>query len=370
MYIKGIIKKDKKTKNLVNRLKPGNIALIHHRDLDELAAISLVEAKVKCILNADKTISGRYNNQGPKILINAGIPIYELEDSNIFDDIIEGQTSKIMGNKIIIDGNTVGLCNILDENKINQLLQKGYENTERELKYFIENTLEYASREKDVLLGNLDIPSIKVRIDKRHVLVVARGKDYKKDLCAIKAYIKEKKPVLIGVDGGGDALMEFGYIPDIVVGDMDSISDKCLRLTKEIIVHAYQNGESPGLLRVNNLGLKSVIFSAPGTSEDVALLLAHSNNADLIVAVGTHSSMIDFLEKGRKGMASTFLVRLKVGSKLVDAKGVNELYKSNLKMKYVLGLAIAAAIPLLVLVVKLPFLVEMFELFLMNLKLL
>ena len=370
MYIKGFIKKDKKTKELISRLKPGDIALISHRDLDEVAAISLVESKVKCIVNADKTISGRYNNQGPKVLLDAKIPIFELQNDKLFDKIKEGQFSKIINNKIIIDDKIIGFCSLLDENKIDKLLQIGYKNLEKELKNFIENTLEYAGREKDIILGNIDIPTTKVKMDNKHVLVVARGKDYKKDLSAVKNYIKEKKPILIGVDGGGDTLMEFGYIPDIIVGDMDSISDKCLKLTKEIIVHVYQNGKSPGLDRINNLGLKSTIVSIPGISEDIALLLAYSNNADLIVAIGTHSNMIDFLEKGRKGMSSTFLVRSKVGSKLIDAKGVNKLYKSSLKVNYILALSLAAVIPLIIVALKHPLIIEILQLIYMNLRLL
>lgn len=368
MNIKGVIKKDTKTKKLINRLRPGDIALISHRDLDEVAAISLMESKVKCVLNADKTISGRYNNQGPNVLLKAGIPIFELIEKSLFNDIQEGQTLKIIEDKIVFKNKIIGSCRLLDENNIKLLLQIGLKNTEKELKKFIDNTLEYANREKNLILDNITIPNTKVNISKRHALVVVRGKDYKKDLSSIKSYIKEKRPVLIGVDGGGDALLDFGYIPDIVVGDMDSISDKCLKLAKEIIVHAYCNGESPGLNRVKNLGLKSTIFPYPGTSEDIALLIPYSNSADLIVAVGTHNNMIDFLEKGRKGMASTFLVRLKVGSKLIDAKGVNELYKSRLKLKYILGIAIASTIPLIILFMKLPMLAEMLELLLMNLK--
>ena len=168
---------------------------------------------------------------------------------------------------------------------------------------------------------------------------------------AIKSYIDEVKPVLIGVDGGGDALLEFGFTPDIIIGDMDSVSDDCLLRSKEIIVHAYSDGRAPGLDRVKDLGLKSKIFTSPGTSEDIALLLAYEKNADLIVAVGTHSNMIDFLEKGRPGMASTFLVRLKVGGILVDAKGVNKLYKSTFKTKYLWLVLGAALIPIIILII-------------------
>ncbi|WIV10984.1 putative cytokinetic ring protein SteA [Proteiniborus sp. MB09-C3] len=354
MLIKGTVKKDKRTKNLIKRLKPGDIAIIDHKDLDEIAANSLVESKIKCVLNLNLSISGKYPNKGPSILNEYGILLLESKNKEIFDIINEGDELELNDNVIIYKNNIIGNYEELDSGKIQELLKVGYSNLEKELDKFIENTLEYAKEEKELVLEKGSMPRVKTKMANKHALVVVRGKDYKKDLLAIQNYISEMKPILIGVDGGGDALLEFGYIPDIVIGDMDSVSDKCLQLSKEIIVHAYKDGRAPGLERVNNLGLEAKIYPSAGTSEDIAFLLAYSNNVDLIVAVGTHSNMIDFLEKGRSGMASTFLVRLKVGSRLVDAKGVNMLYRSSLKIKYVIGLGIAALIPIIVLTLMFP----------------
>lgn len=362
MYIKGTIKKDKRTKNLIKRLKPGDIAIIDHKDLDEIASISLVESKVKCVLNLNMSVSGKYPNKGPSILIESGIILLESENKEIFDIVTEGDLLELKDGIIIYRDKEIGTYKELNSEIVEELLKVGYSNLEKELDKFIENTLEYAKKEKELVLEKGKIPKIKTKMTNRHVLVVVRGKDYKKDLIAIQNYISEVKPILIGVDGGGDALLEFGYIPDIVIGDMDSISDKCLQLSKEIIVHAYKDGRAPGLERVKNLGLEAKIFPSAGTSEDIAFLLAYSYNVDLIVAVGTHSNMIDFLEKGRSGMASTFLVRLKVGSKLVDAKGVNMLYRSSLKLKYVIGLGIAALIPIIVLSLMFPPMNELIKL--------
>lgn len=362
MYIKGTVRKDRITKNLVDRLTNGDIALIAHKDLDEVAAISLAEKKVKCVINVCETISGRYPNQGPSVLLEANIPIYECK-ADLFDMVDEGEVIEIVEDKIILNGKRVADCQLLDKNMIEKLLNIGYANIEKELELFIENTLEYAKKEKGLVTGKIDVPKTKTKIEGKHVLVVVRGKDYKMDLEAIKSYIDEVKPILIGVDGGGDALLDFGYKPHILVGDMDSVSDKCLKAADEIIVHAYPDGRAPGLKRVEELGIKAQIFPAPGTSEDIALLLAYSNGADLIVAVGTHSNMIDFLEKGRKGMSSTFLVRLKVGSILVDAKGVNKLYHSSFKLKYVVGITIAALVPILVVTFMHPLMRELLTLF-------
>lgn len=351
MNIKGIAKKDKKTKNLVNRLDPNDIAIISHKDLDEMAALSLADRKVACVINTEKTISGRYPNRGPAVLLESNIPIFEVEDEDFFDKIVEGEQVEIDEDKVIYQGQKIADCIFLSQSKIEELTKLSYDNIEKELDKFIENTLDYAKKEKSLVTGNIKIPYIETKIEGRHVLVVVRGKDYKEDLMAIRSYIDEVKPVLIGVDGGGDALLEFGFVPDIIIGDMDSVSDECLLRSREIIVHAYSDGRAPGLERVRNLGLESKIFTSPGTSEDIALLLAYEKNADLIVAVGTHSNMIDFLEKGRAGMASTFLVRLKVGGILVDAKGVNKLYNSPFKPKYLWIILAAAFIPIIILII-------------------
>jgi uncharacterized membrane-anchored protein len=346
MQITGTIKMDKRTKNLVKRLNPGEIAIIDHRDIDEVAAESLVEKKVLAVINADKSISGRYPNMGPSILCEAGIPIIDDVGKDIFVLLKENDKITIIDNEIYKDGVFIKSGKLLTKDVINYKLQESRENIGVELDKFIENTLEYAKKEKYFILGGVELPNTKTRFKNRHALVVVRGKDYKEDLFTIKQYINDVKPILIGVDGGADALLEFGLIPDIVIGDMDSVSDEALKKAKEIIVHAYPDGRAPGLERVTALGLKAEIFKAPGTSEDIAMLLAFEKGADLIVAVGTHSSMIDFLEKGRKGMSSTFLVRLKVGEKLIDAKGVNKLYRETFKISYIFSIILAALIPL------------------------
>lgn len=348
MIIKSVARVDKKTKELVKRLQANEIAVINHRDIDEVAASSLVACRPKLIINADQSMSGRYPNLGPGILVKADLPVLDHVGLDVFQAIQEDDILEIIENNIYRNGELLGTGTLLTEEVIQSKLEETEKNFAVELDKFIENTLEYAKKEKNFFLGNLKIPDVNTEFKGRHVLVVVRGQDYKEDLMAIKPYIEEFNPILIGVDGGGDALLEFGYIPDLIVGDMDSVSDQCLLSCKEIIVHAYPDGRAPGLERVEQLGLKGILFPAPGTSEDIAMLMAFEKNADLIVAVGTHSNMIDFLEKGRKGMASTFLVRLKVGSKLIDAKGVNKLQRESIKFKYLVGLVFGALIPVFI----------------------
>lgn len=364
--IKGPAKLDRRTKNLVERLVPGDIALIDHRDLDEIAAESLCKARVKAVINADSSMSGRYPNNGPQKLFEAGILHLDQAGQNIFDNIRDGDILTLHGSRIYIGTKFLAQGRLVDRELIAGQLAVAEKNLDELLSHFVQNTLDYALREKELILGGLDFPELKTGFKDRHTLVVVRGQSYYEDLEAIRHYLDEVKPVLVGVDGGADALMEFGYIPDLVVGDMDSVSDQALIKAREIVVHAYPDGRAPGMERVTKLGLVAKVMCAPGTSEDIALLLAFEKGAKLIAAIGTHSNMIDFLEKGRKGMASTFLVRLKVGSRLVDARGVSQLYRGGVSGRSLILITVAAIIPVMALIISSPAVRHIFRLIFMR----
>ncbi len=348
MFNKAPVKLNKKTKNLIPRLRSGDIAIIMHQDIDEVAANSLVSKKVRAVINCSSCISGRYPNLGPSILVGAKIPLYEVLDIDLFEKLQDNDIVEIRLNQLIYNNQSLADLKAIDKEEVEAALKMAEDNLSIELEKFIDNTLDYAGKEKELILNSLKAPRLNTQMKGRHALVVVRGKDYKQDLQAIASYIKEVKPVLIGVDGGGDALMEIGFIPDLLIGDMDSATDKCLKRSREIIVHAYQDGKAPGLERIEALGLEASVIPAPGTSEDIAMLLAYELGAELVVAVGSHTNMVDFLEKGRKGMASTLLVRMKIGTRLMDAKGVSQLYNSRLEAKHFLWLVSAAAIPLII----------------------
>ncbi|ACV62871.1 Thiamin pyrophosphokinase catalytic region [Desulfofarcimen acetoxidans DSM 771] len=354
MYYKGIARIDKRTKNLVKRLISSDIAIIDHKDLDEVAAQSLLETKVRIVVNASHSLSEDYPNPGPLVLVGSGVHLIDNAGKEIMSAISEGQEIEIVENRILLNGELIAEGKLLSIDYIKEKMLETQKHINRVLSKFVQNTLEYAQNEVGMILGEVEVPETRTVFKNKHTLIVVRGKNYKEDLNAITSYINEVKPVLVAVDGGADALMEFGYQPDVIIGDMDSISDKMLRCGAELIVHAYPNGKAPGLERLNELGLSALVFPAPGTSEDIAMLLAYEKGTDLIVAVGTHSNMYDFLEKGRKGMSSTFLVRLKVGSVLVDAKGVSQLYKSNIKVRYLAQIILAALLPFTIVLVISP----------------
>ena len=297
--------------------------------MDRVSAEGLLATGVEVVVNAAPSISGAYPNVGPLLLTRGGVTLIDNVGEAVFTQVKEGDLVEVIGGDVLRDGEIVASGERLSVMAIEERLESAKIGLGEQLDKFARNTIEYLDKERGLLTDDLWIPEIKTSIYGRHVLVVVRGYDYKQDLEALRPYIREVRPVLIGVDGGADAILEAGFRPDIVIGDMDSVSDEALRSTvPSIIVHAYADGRTLGLDRVDRLGLASQTWPLAGTSEDLALLLAWEAGADLIVAVGTHANLVEFLDKGRGGMASTFLVRLKVGPKLVDAKGVSKLYRS------------------------------------------
>lgn len=338
----GTARLDRRTKRLVGRLRPGDIAVIDHVDLDRVAADSLVAVGVAAVLNAKPSVSGRYPNLGPEVLVKAGIPLVDDLGESVFQHIREGDTVRIDGNTVFVDDEPVAHGVRQDVESVAKAMADAREGLSVQLEAFAANTMEYLKQERDLLLDGVGVPDIETPIQGRHCLIVVRGYDYKADLDVLRPYIREFKPVLIGVDGGADALVEAGYTPDLIIGDMDSVTDDVLRCGAEVVVHAYPDGRAPGLARVNQLGVSAVTFPAAATSEDLAMLLADGKGASLIVAVGTHATLVEFLDKGRGGMASTFLTRLKVGGKLVDAKGVSRLYRQSISGSSLLLLVLSA----------------------------
>lgn len=365
--ITGVARLDRRTKRLTKRLRTGDIAVIDHVDLDRVGAEGLVAAGVAAVVNTSPSISGRYPNLGPGILLTAGIPLFDVVDGDVFAEVRDGDRVRLLDETLYAaDGRVVAKGESQTTESVASAMAEARAGVAVQLEAFASNTMEYLKRERDLLLDGVGVPDIKTELEGRHVLVVVRGYDYRQDLVALRHYIREFRPVLVAVDGGADALIEEGLRPHLIVGDMDSVSDDALRCGAEIVVHAYRDGSAPGLNRVRDLGIDPVVFPAAGTSEDVALLLADDKGASLIVAVGTHATLVEFLDKGRAGMASTFLTRLRVGGKLIDAKGVSRLYRTRIPAHTLSLLVVAAVITLAVALFVTPGGISYSELFLIR----
>ncbi|GAA5087778.1 putative cytokinetic ring protein SteA [Thermocatellispora tengchongensis] len=335
---------DRRTKRLTKRLAAGEIAIIDHVDLDRVSAEALVACGASVVVNVAAGISGRYPNLGPQILVDAGVTFVDNATPELFERVSDGDLVRVHDGVVYLGDEVAGKGEVQTRETVEAAMTEARAGLSVQIEAFAANTMEYVRRERDLLIDGVGVPDIRTPMEGRHVLIVVRGYHYKEDLATLRPYIREYRPVLVGVDGGADALLEAGYLPDLIVGDFDSVSTKALTCGAELVVHAYRDGRAPGLERVRELGRDAVVFPALGTSEDIAMLLADDKGADLIVAVGTHATLIEFLDKGRSGMASTFLTRLRVGSKLVDAKGVSRLYRSRISTWSLLLLVVTTLI--------------------------
>jgi uncharacterized membrane-anchored protein len=366
--IYGTARLGRKTKELVKRLRPTDIAVIDHTNIDRIAAEELIATGVSAVLNASDSSNGRYPNAGPLLLTRAGVTLIDAPGAPLFDRIRDGDPLRIEGGRVTSAGEEIVSGRVLGADELAEQLDRQRQEIDASLAAFAENTISHIRREGDLLTGRIEFPVTKTHFRDRHVLIVVRGTTHRRDLQALRAYIRDLRPILVGVDGGADAILESGRAPDIVLGDMDSASDAALRSGAELIVHAYPDGQAPGRQRLLDLGLEHTIVPAAGTSQDVAMLMAFEKGAALIVSVGAHFNLIEFLDKNRDGMSSTFLTRLRIGETLVDAKGVSRLYNPRLAVGPLALFAAAFAFLLVIVVATSPVLDNTLELLWLKVK--
>jgi uncharacterized membrane-anchored protein len=365
----GRVRPGKRTKLLTKTLEPGDIALIDHRDIDRVSGEELVRRRVSCVLNAAASSTGEYPNVGPNLIVAAGVHLVDFPaDVDLFEAFKDGETITVRGGEVLRDGEVVARGEV----QTSELVAAKYETAKAQvgqaLERFAENTMQHIRQESELLSGKLDLPELDTIFRDRPVLVVVRGVGHQRDLKALRTYIRDEKPLLLGVDGGADALIDEGYRPDMIVGDMDSAGDRVLGCGAELIVHAYTDGRAPGRERLERLGVPFKVVAAAGTSEDIAMLMAAEEGASLIVTVGAHFNLVEFLDKNRKGMASTFLTRVRIGEILIDAKGVSRLYRPRPSTDAIGGVLAAGLLALVVVVLATPSLKNVLDLVWLKLK--
>ncbi len=370
LEVHGKARLGRRTKDLVKRLGPEDVAIIDHRDLDRMAAEDLVECGVKGVVNVAPSTSSRYPNPGPLILVRAGVHLVDAVGAPLFEELNDGDMVVVRGGAVLGPRGLVAEGEMRTADELAAVQAEQQERIGEAIQDFAENTLSHIRDERDVLVGKLKIPDLRTSFRDRHALIVVRGTDYRRALRAIRPYMRDLRPVLVGVDGGGDALLEAGLKPDLIIGDMDSASDKVLQCGAELVVHAYRDGAAPGCERLERLGLEHKVLPAAGTSQDVAMLLAYERGARLIVSVGSHFNLIEFLDKDRAGMSSTFLTRLRVGEVLVDTKGVSRLYPQGPSRRLMMVIVLAALVTFVIVVLSSPPMERLIELLWLKLQVL
>ncbi|HEX4305043.1 MAG TPA: putative cytokinetic ring protein SteA [Solirubrobacterales bacterium] len=364
MPIEGTARLGGRTKHLVKRLQPGDVAVIDHVNVDRIAAEELISCGVAAVVNASPSSDGKYPNAGPLMLARAGIRLVDAPEVPVFDLLRDGHEVTVTGEGAVLEaGKEVLRGTVLTVPELEREMAAQRARIDEVLAEFAENTVEHVRQETDILTGSIDFPPTRVSFRDRHVLIVVRGERHRRDLKALRTYIRNVRPLIVAVDGGADGVLEAGLKPDIILGDMDSASDSALSCGAELIVHAYPDGRAPGRERLVEMGLDHRVVPAAGTSEDVAMLMAFEKGADLIVSVGAHFNLIEFLDRKRGGMSSTFLTRLRIGEKLVDAKGVSRLYRPSSTVMPVVFFIVAFLVLVTILIITSPALNDVFELF-------
>jgi len=332
----GPVRPGRKTKLLVKHLVPGDIALVDHLDIDRVSAEELIAAGAAAVLNCSASSSGSYPNLGPQLLVEAGILLLDLPDDSLFDELSDGDPITVRAGdpagegasgEVLRRGRLLARGEVLDLPRISAETELRRREIGEALERFAHNTIAHMREERELLSGRIQLPRFATDFRDRSTLVVVRGVGHQRDLRALRPFIRDMRPVLIAVDGGAEALLEAGLTPNMIVGDMDSAGEAALRCGAELVVHSYPDGRAPGRHRLEELGLPFKLVPAPGTSQDVAMLIAAEKGARLIVSVGSQFNLVEFLDRNRKGMSSTFLTRLRIGEILVDAKGVSRLYR-------------------------------------------
>jgi uncharacterized membrane-anchored protein len=317
----------RRTKLLTKRLKAGDVAVIDHRDLDRVSAEDLASLGVAAVLNCSPSSSGAYPNMGPLLLVQAGILLVDFPDATLFDRLKDGDRIVVSGTgEVRRDGQLITTGTAQDAADVRARNDLARQEIGEALEAFARNTVEHMLEERELLSGKIELPRFETDFRDRAALVVVRGVDHQRDLRVLRSFVRGERPVIVAVDGGADAVLEEGFTPHMIVGDMDSASEATLRCGAELVVHAYPDGRAPGRDVLDRLGLAHKVVPAPGTSQDVAMLIAHEKGAQPIVSVGSQFNLVEFLDKNRLGMSSTFLTRLRLGENLVDAKGVGRLY--------------------------------------------
>lgn len=336
----GIARIDKNTKRLVERVGPGDIAILDEVDLDRVTADALVEANVVAVVNASPSISGRYPNLGPEVLAASGITLLDDVGPEVFKRVKDGAKLRIDNDKLYIGERRLAKGTELGEREIADMMIDAKSGLVDHLEAFSGNTIEFIRSESPLLIDGVGVPDVDASLAGRHVVIVADGASHAAQLRSLRSFIKEYTPVLIGVGRGADTLAKAGYKAQIIVGDPEEISNDTLKSGAQVILPADPDGHAPGLERIQDLGVGATTFPAAGSAADLALLVADHHGAELIVTAGYGGGLDDFFDRSRReSNPSTFLTRLKVGPKLVDASAIATLYRSRVS-----GVAIALVV--------------------------
>jgi uncharacterized membrane-anchored protein len=341
--VSGVARVDRNTGALLRRLRRGDVAVLDQVDLDRSTADALVAAGAAAVVNAAPSISGRFPNLGPEILVDAGVPLVDAVGGEVLHAVKDGARVRVHDGVVYAGDRALAEGVAQTPESVADALVEAKSGLAHQLEAFAANTIEFMRRERALLIDGLGVPEVEVDLDGRQVLVVAAGYDHVAELGRLRRFIREYRPRLVGVGAGADALLAAGHRPDLIVGNPAEVSTGALTCGADVVVPAFTDGHAPGLHRVQDLGAGAVTFPSSANPEDLALLLAHHHGASMIITVGLSATMGEFLDRGRSGSnASTFLTRLQTGGRIVDGRIVATLHRNRVSGWALLFLVLAA----------------------------
>jgi uncharacterized membrane-anchored protein len=369
----GTLRVDRRTPALLGRLEPGDIAVLDELDLDRRTAEALLDRGVAAVVNAAPFISGRYPNLGPELLAKAGVVLVDEVGPGALAQVRDGTAARLrdgtvyVGDRPVLAGTPLGLDEVV------QRMDAAREGLGAQLESLTHQTTEFLRREQELVLHGLGVPDLETSMAGRPAVVVVRDFDHRSDLRGLRRFIREQRPVLVAVDDGADALLEAGHRPDVlVVGERGllasagsdrgatgrtaghAVSDRGLREAREVVLHTDGTGSARGAERLERSGVRAARMAGAGATGDVAVLLADLRGATPIVTVGAHATLDEFLDGHRSGRGGTFLTRLRVGPRLVDAKAVPALYSGRVRTWHLLLVLLAGLAALVAAVTATP----------------
>ncbi|MGO9884294.1 MAG: putative cytokinetic ring protein SteA [Solirubrobacteraceae bacterium] len=345
----GTARVDRNIDRLLRRVCPGDIVVLDVLDLDRITADALVEADIAAVVNASPSVSGRYPNLGPEVLVNNGVTLIDETGPDVFKKVKDGAKVRLYEGGVYAGDRRLARGTERTDHDIADLMREAKSGLAAHLEAFAGNTIEFIKSESPLLIDGIGIPDIDIDLRRRHVLIVADEPCAADDVRSLKPFIKEYQPVLIGVDGGADVLRKAGYRPQIIVGDPDQISTEALKCGAHVVLPADADGHAAGLERIQDLGVGAMTFPAAGSAMDLALLLADHHGASLLVTAGHTANIETFFDRTRtQSNPSTFLTRLRVGEKVVDAKAVATLYRNHISAGAIALLALTMLIAVIV----------------------
>lgn len=337
----------------LSSVRSGDVVVVDVTDLGADTAQALVEKGVAAVLNVSSSSTGRYPNLGPQVLAGAGIPLVDRVGESVWQTLRSGDVVRVDGGAVHLGDTAVATGVEMTESRVRDQLDEASSGLSSQLDSIVTNAADTLRRDRAMLLEGAGIPAVSTDIKGRPVVVVTDGPDAAGDLKSIRSFVRDHDPVLIGVAGGAELLISAGLRPHLLVGRGDDFSGRMIERSGEVVI-VSPSGRLDRPEQFEAHGRQPVIFTATGTPDNLAVLLADQNEAAVIVLVGGPTRLVDLVDGDTADAAGTFIARLRAGSRVVDAQAVRWFARQRLSWFTPLLLLVAGIVAVVAAVATTP----------------